>query len=78
MRETVHKASSCLGHECETGSRTTILSRVCPFFFSWSDDEIGEGGAISFTVCNTSFDGQAACGANDTVFYMNDVGRKVR
>ncbi|CAN0356022.1 unnamed protein product, partial [Ectocarpus sp. 12 AP-2014] len=40
------------------------------------DDEIGEGGAISFTVCNTSFDGSAACGANDTVFFKNDVGRK--
>ncbi|CBJ26637.1 adhesin-like protein [Ectocarpus siliculosus] len=40
------------------------------------DDEIGEGGAISFTVCNTSFDGLAACGANDTVFFKNDVGRK--
>ncbi|CAN0005479.1 unnamed protein product [Ectocarpus fasciculatus] len=45
-------------------------------FLAWSDDEIGEGGAISFTVCNTSFDGLAACGANDTVFYKNDVGRK--
>ncbi|CAM9462085.1 unnamed protein product, partial [Ectocarpus sp. 12 AP-2014] len=40
------------------------------------DDEIGEGGAISFTTCNTSFDGSAACGANDTVFFENDVGRK--
>ncbi|CBJ26636.1 hypothetical protein Esi_0040_0008 [Ectocarpus siliculosus] len=40
------------------------------------DDEIGEGGAISFTTCNTSFDGLAACGANDTVFFKNDVGRK--
>ncbi|CBJ33177.1 expressed unknown protein [Ectocarpus siliculosus] len=39
-------------------------------------DEIGEGGAISFTVCNTSFDGLAACGANDTVFFKNVVGRK--
>ncbi|CAM9271368.1 unnamed protein product, partial [Ectocarpus sp. 8 AP-2014] len=43
---------------------------------SEDDDEIGEGGAISFTVCNTSFDGLAACGANDTVFFKNDVGRK--
>lgn len=43
-----------------------------------SDEPLGEGGGISFTSCTSSFDGLSACGANDTIFVDNDVGRKVR
>ena len=43
----------------------------------WSDEPLGEGGAISFTVCTRSFDGLSACGANGTVFYDHHTGRKV-
>ncbi|CAN0008375.1 unnamed protein product, partial [Scytosiphon promiscuus] len=41
------------------------------------EDEIGEGGALSLTVCTESFDGLSACGANDTVFAENGGGAVV-
>ena len=33
---------------------------------------------MSFVDCRSSFDGEAAGGANDTMFVHNDVARKVR
>ena len=42
-----------------------------------SEEPIGEGGAASFFDCHGSFDGLGACGANDTDFSGNSVGRKV-
>ena len=40
------------------------------------EDPLGEGAAISFTVCTQSFDGLSSCGVNDTTFIYNAAALK--
>ena len=41
-----------------------------------TEDDIGEGAALSFTTCVLSFDGLSSCGVNDTVLAKSHVGEK--
>lgn len=53
-----------------------LLAAFYTHTLAHTEEELGEGAAISFTVCTLSFDGLAACGANDTIFFNNNVARK--
>ena len=43
---------------------------------SCSEDEVGEGGALSIATCNAPYHGLGGCSVNETFFAHNHVGRK--
>ena len=57
-------------------SSTAFDSRPIKTRAVCTEEEIGEGAALSVTNCVLSFDGLSDCGANDTVFANSHVGRK--